>query len=51
MASVNRKTAKRLLETVERQLGRPVTLWELSRLMQGDNSVLSKKNREKSEKQ
>lgn len=46
MAASNRKTVKKLLETVEKQLGRPVTLRELSRLLQGDNSVLSKKGKE-----
>jgi hypothetical protein len=45
MAAVNRRSAKRLLETVEKQLGRPVTFSEFSKLIQGDNSVLSKKNR------
>jgi hypothetical protein len=43
MAAVNRKTAKRLLETVERQLGRKITVKEFGRLLQGDNSVLSQK--------
>jgi hypothetical protein len=46
MAAVNRKTAKKLIETIEKQLGRPITFREFSRLIQGDNSVLSKKNRE-----
>jgi hypothetical protein len=48
MAAVNRKSAKRLLETVEKQIGRTLTIGEFSRLLQGDNTVLSKKNREES---
>jgi hypothetical protein len=43
MAAINRKSAKRLLETVEKQLGRPLTFKEFGRLLQGDCSVLSKK--------
>jgi hypothetical protein len=46
MAAVNRKSAKRLIETAEKQLGRPLTYKEFGRLLQGDSSVLSKKNRE-----
>lgn len=46
MAAVNRKTAKRLLQTAEKQLGRPLTFQEFSRLLQGDCSVRSKKNRD-----
>jgi len=44
MAAVNRKTAKRLLETSEKQLGRPLTYQEFARLLKGDCSVLSTKN-------
>ena len=47
MAAVNRRSAKKLIETVEKQLGRPITVNELSRLLQGDNTVLSKKNEDK----
>jgi len=46
MAVINRKTTKSLIKTAEKQLGRSVTTRELARLLQGDNSVLSKKNRE-----
>jgi hypothetical protein len=46
MAAVNRKTAKNLLKTVERQLGRPITVQEFGRLLQGDNTVLSDKKKE-----
>jgi hypothetical protein len=45
MAAVNRKTAKRLLETAEKQLGRELTFGEFAKLLKGDCSVLSKKNR------
>jgi hypothetical protein len=44
MAAVNRKSAKRLIVTVERQLGRPLTFREFARLLQGDNTVISKKS-------
>lgn len=43
MAAINAKTVKKLLETVKRQLGRDLTPKELGRLLNGDNSVLSKK--------
>lgn len=43
MAAVNRKSAKRLLQTSEKQLGRPLTFQEFARLLQGDCSVLSTK--------
>jgi len=46
MAAINRRSAKRLILTVERQLGRPLTFREFARLLQGDNTVLSKKNKE-----
>ena len=48
MAAVNRKTAKRLIETAEKQLGRALTYKEFGRLLRGDSSVLSKKNKEES---
>ena len=46
MAAVNRKSAKKLIETGEKQLGRPLTVKEFARLLRGDCSVLSKKNKE-----
>lgn len=49
MANVNRKSAKRLLAAAEKQLGRPLTYQEFGRLLQGDSSVLSKKNRKTDE--
>ena len=45
MAAINRRSAKRLIETCEKQLGRPLTFREFARLLQGDNSVLSKKTK------
>ena len=43
MAAINRKSAKRLLQTSEKQLGRPLTFQEFARLLRGDCSVLSTK--------
>ena len=46
MAAVNRKSAKKLIETCEKQLGTPLTVREFASLLRGDSSVLSKKNKE-----
>lgn len=45
MAMVNSKSIKKLLVTIRRQLGREITSQELGRLIQGDCSVLSRKNK------
>jgi hypothetical protein len=49
MAMKNAKSAKRLLENVQKQLGRDPSTAELSALLQGDNSVLVKNKDKQSE--
>ena len=45
MAMVNSKTVKRLMAEATKALGREPTLRELYRLLSGDTSVLSKKEK------
>ena len=46
MAAINAKTVKRLLDTVNKQLKRELSMNELSRLLKGDNTILSQKKEE-----
>ena len=50
MALVNNKNFPRILAEIEKKFGRPLTMKELQRLSQGDNSVLSKKDKKEGTK-
>jgi hypothetical protein len=50
MAMINNKNTPKVWAEIEKKLGRPLTTKELYRLSQGDNSVLSKKNKEEGKK-
>lgn len=50
MALVNNKKMIKVIWKIEKDLGRPLTNRELYAIYHGDNSVLSKKNREEGKK-
>ena len=46
MAMTNNKKMVKVIWQIEKDLGRPLTVKELYAIYHGDNSVLSRKNRE-----
>lgn len=50
MAMINNKKMVKVIWKIEKDLQRPLTVKELYAIYHGDNSVLSKKNREEGKK-